>query len=733
MKKNIIVAGSMLALLSTTNILTAKELKQVSPTLQKDINTIRSNFFNGEKDNIDVSKVDVEKLMNLINAKGQFTDLKYAKVIDFFQADKSLKRLRVLSQIYVDPKSKYFENEKLRKKIFLLLDYWCELNATSPNWWCRDIGYPKRLTPTVINMYQAVSKYDLKLRTKIANYFINDWHRPIRSESNSAQIGKFALLGALYDDRSAIVKEVSRQVKANLIVKHTQKGRVNEVNLPGSSKFKVVHERVPQEGVLADNMYNAHGGTGSQLYWAGYGAIYLDTVMWFRNIFRNTQYAVTQKEEDFISNLYLDSISWIVYNKSVDFNNIGRRWQEKIHSGYFINSLKGFIPNAPEKYKKELQQTLKRFIDGKTDSNYLSGNREFWNFDYMVHRRKNYAISSRMTSKRTVCNESGLGAGLNNYYTGSGVTYIKTTGKEYTYNLAQAWNWRKLPGITALQDEGELPIVNWGNDGTNGDDYAVTVSDKKNGFAAFKFDRHGVTANKAYFFFDEGMLALGNSINVKDKNNKFDVFTTVNQCVLNENSLHKIDDKAIIHSDIAYISLGDKFKLETAKNLEAKASKNIAKGQPQNIFTLAFNHKNNPQNASYQYFVAPNIDNKKQLEKFDTSKLLNIIKNSKELQIVENIKENALMIVAYKKGRFSVDDIEISVSAPLAAMLKVNRKNGKIITYISNPYGWDSNVDSATISLKDRDLIISATAHFGKNLYRGQTIEAPAKISRIER
>ncbi len=699
----------------------AKETQDIST---KDIAIIRNNFFKAEQFQMPPSEENIANVIKLVNNEGQFNDIKYAQIINFFEADKHLSRLALLTNNYTNPKSKYYNNAKLRTKIFSIIRYWCKLNATSPNWWCRDIGYPKRLAPTIVKMYKDISQYDVRLRQEIADYFINDWHRPIRSESNSAQIGKFALLGALYDDRPEIVKEVSLQVKKSLITKHHKKGRIVEANLPGSSQYKTIHEPVPQEGVLADNMYNAHGGTGSQLYWGGYGAVYLDTVMWFKNVFEDTKYSLSYKEKELISNLYLDSINWIIYNKMIDFNNIGRRWQDVRAAESFCSSLENFIPDAPQRYKKDLKKTLSRFKNGMTKDNYVTGNREFWNFDYIVQRRKNYAISARMTSTRTVCNESGLGGGEQNYYTGSGVTYIKTTGQEYTYDLAKAWNWRKLPGITALQDDKKLPIVNWGSNGTNGNDFAVTVSDGINGFAAFKFDRYNVVANKAYFFFDEGMLALGNSINVKEENNISDVFTTVNQCLLNKNTLQKINSKTIIHDNVAYISLSDDFNLATQENVEAKASLNIPKGENVNIFTLGFNHGNKPNNSSYQYFVAPNIENKEQLKTLDTSKIFKILCNDENIQAVTNNNGLNIKVVTYKAGTYIFDDITLKVSMPLAFEMKTSASDkNKINLYVSNPFGWKSDQEFAKISLKKGKHELNAKINFGKELYRGKTVK----------
>lgn len=67
---------------------------------------------------------------------------------------------------------------------------------------------------------------------------------------------------------------------------------------------------------------------------------------------------------------------------------------------------------------------MKQALQHIGGDNSLTGNRMFWRFDYMVHRRNNYMTSSRMTSTRTVGNEAGNGDGEFNYYASNGVNYL---------------------------------------------------------------------------------------------------------------------------------------------------------------------------------------------------------------------------------------------------------------------------------------------------------------------
>ena len=170
---------------------------------------------------------------------------------------------------------------------------------------------------------------------------------------------------------------------------------------------------------------------------------------------------------------------------------------------------------------------MKQALQHIGGDNSLTGNRMFWRFDYMVHRRNNYMPSSRMTSTRTVGNEAGNGDGEFNYYASNGVNYLFVTGHEYDGNFFKIFNTRQYPGITAEQDNDPLPIPDWCEGGNNGNCFAGGVSDSLYGTCGMILDRRGLQAHKAWFYFDEEFVCLGAGI-CNAKGNA-EVFTTLNK------------------------------------------------------------------------------------------------------------------------------------------------------------------------------------------------------------
>ena len=161
---------------------------------------------------------------------------------------------------------------------------------------------------------------------------------------------------------------------------------------------------------------------------------------------------------ELLEKLFVEGVQWIFYNKQYDPNNAGRY----IHCNQYATPIKLLAErvcrlSTPD-MKPQTEQALRR-IAGE---NSLEGNRMFWRFDYMIHRRAGYMTSSRMTSTRTVGNEAGNGDGNFNYYASNGVNYLFVTGREYDRNFFRKFNNRQYSGITAEQDDAPLPIPDWG-------------------------------------------------------------------------------------------------------------------------------------------------------------------------------------------------------------------------------------------------------------------------------
>ena len=71
-----------------------------------------------------------------------------------------------------------------------------------------------------------------------------------------------------------------------------------------------------------------------------------------------------------------------------------------------------------------------------------------------------------------------------------GATYIYKDGKEYL-DIFPLWDWRKLPGVTAFEDNAPMPLIKSYQPRNKGT-FVGAVSDGKQGMTVMELDRAGV-------------------------------------------------------------------------------------------------------------------------------------------------------------------------------------------------------------------------------------------------
>ncbi len=622
---------------------------------------------------------------------GRFSGVSYIKKTSQksdFPQKKHMEYLGALASGFKNPKSKYYKSAKVQKIFFDGLLEWCKVDPRDKNWWWRSIGGPKRFLPMIAAMSDVIKK-NKKVNKAIGEYFVHNWNGSLNGDSNSTQIAQMALFGYALLGSDKDVLRVAKLAANNLIKVQTQ----------------LQSNNLPKEGIQLDFGFNLHGGSGAQNYWANYGSVYLGNVNWWVNIFHGTKFRFPKQKLAIISNCYLKGVQWVVYNNNLDLMVTGRFSESGRNGSRFKGPLYGFLKNNPP-YKDKLEKFAKRLENKKSsDDNFIEGTRSFWMHDQLVHRKRNYYISLNMSSKRSVANEFGNGAGKNNYYTAAGMTTILVDGNEVPKDLIKKWNWRKLAGTTALQDSGKLPIVFWGQKGNNGTDFSGSVIDYNMGVSGFKYLRKGVSANKAWFFVDKGFVALGNGISSKENS---PVLTSINQVQQASADNKSIGENKVFYNKIGYYS-PNKITVE----------------EQNGIGWIGFDHGTKPQNKNYEYFVIPNIT-KNEFNKLNTKKYYKVIANNSSIQAIQ-FPKGIVQAVFYKKGSLNISkNLRISVSHPVILMLKMVGKN-KAIVYCATPYGYNekNNIVDITVRLRNKTKKVAITYKSG--LARGRS--RGAKIS----
>jgi hyaluronate lyase len=183
---------------------------------------------------------------------------------------------------------------------------------------------------------------------------------------------------------------------------------------------------------------------------------------------------------------------------------IARRWLRDDQTGYLWQSRS---ISSMERAQKALASP-----GGAADA--TTGTFAFAAMDRAVHRGRDYAFSVSMSSSRIATFEMISGQNLRGWFTGSGATAIYAADiEQYSDNYWPTVNAYRIPGTTvdtAARAPGE------GSGYLSGSPYAGSLASASGQFGVAGMQLQSfaspVTANKAWFFFDNEIVALGSGI-----------------------------------------------------------------------------------------------------------------------------------------------------------------------------------------------------------------------------
>jgi chondroitin AC lyase len=229
----------------------------------------------------------------------------------------------------------------------------------------------------------------------------------------------------------------------------------------------------------------------------------------------------------------LNGNAWMSVRDVFDFGVVGRSVSRPggdaigiAYSSAAVRMLAGLVPARAA----DLLAYADR-LDGHPAAPPLTGNRHFWTSDYVTHRRPTWSAALRMHSVRTVASECDNGENLKGEHLADGVlnTYaadaLPAAGSEY-WDVFPLLDWNAIGGITVEHD---TPLLTCGPQ--TGDVFPILstsfvggVSDGEFGAAAMDTATHNLTARRAWFMLDGGILGLG--VNITDPS-PADVWTTL--------------------------------------------------------------------------------------------------------------------------------------------------------------------------------------------------------------
>ncbi|MEI6555138.1 MAG: polysaccharide lyase family 8 super-sandwich domain-containing protein [Paludibacter sp.] len=571
-------------------------------------------------------------------------------------------------------------------------NWWRSYNPSDTNWWWRSIGWPKSLYPSFVLMGRDLKTLSPTDYANMLAYFRNEWtqanintYTNTPTGANTTDVCNYILASAIVDQDATTINQVVSIITNALSI------------VTG----------VTAEGIQPDYGFSQHTNYGRQLYMGNYGKEYSNGIIGFLTLTAGTYFQFADNKVAVLENLFLNGVSWSCFRNILDQNQYGRMPEADSYST--LTSQLSKIIGANTKQKAALQSLYNwmTLSSPANSQNVQTGNQIFWRHDFMVQKGKDYMVSTRMTSTRSVGCESGNGQGLTNYYTGSGVNYLYITGNE-RYETLTDQNWRRLPGITAPQKPTTtaLPLVDWGLNSPNLDAFAGGVSDGKTGACGFIYYKNQTETNlkayKSYFYFSDYYVALGSGISA-GTNYLVPYATTVNQVKYNGSFI--VDNEGVattlsaaqalkpITSDWAYINnVGYQFLINSELNYETATLGTTP------IAWIGLNHGNLPSNDQYAYAVYPTITQAALLANI-ANPPLSIISNTNYIQGVLDKTGNIAQIIFYKAGKVTLPNGLGTCQVNYPAVIQLRWTADSVFVSAANPYCETTPLSSLAVTI----------------------------------
>jgi chondroitin AC lyase len=558
-------------------------------------------------------------------------------------------------------------SDKMRDAVVRGLAFWYRTQPAAENWWSNEIGRQLALEPILILMADD-------LPTDLLQAGLADLHDPVELASY-----RFTGQNLMWCAAEQFVRGVLRRSDKDIAA------AVRTMQ----SLAKVTTDT---EGIQYDHSFHQHG---PQLYVGGYGLNFLKDATTYARLVQGTHFAYGADPIMTLSDYLLDGARLMVRGKMLDPGAIGRDIAREGAAQEAL-SLLPVLDNMgvldPE--KKPIYETLKAHIQGTGPLYSFLGHKHFWDSDFTVHQRPGYYVSVKMVSARTFGTEKVNGENLKGYWLPFGLTYIARRGDEYL-DIFPTWDWGHLPGVTSPE---EVPPFLSHVDQPN--TFVGGVSDGIYGAAAMKVDVDtpaSIHAHKAWFFFDDEMVALGAGIS---STSSAAVNTTLNQCLRHGDVL--ADGQTVppgrrtlqhlswvLHDGVGYVfPQKPTASISTGMRNGSWAEINSLQSKvpvTKNVFALWLTHGIRPHAASYQYVVVPDTDTIR-LSAYAVNIPIRVVANTTDLQAVQHERLGITQMVFYSPGRLSLGQgLSISVDAP--CMLMLTEKSDAVKLAASTPRG----------------------------------------------
>ncbi|MGD8170802.1 polysaccharide lyase family 8 super-sandwich domain-containing protein [Vibrio sp. TRT 21S02] len=607
-------------------------------------------------------------------------------------AEIHLKKLRTVAAAYAKTGLAVYENATVKA-----LEHWFAVKP-SAHWWWEHIGKPKFLGPVALQLGDA-------LPSNIKQEVIQILPQDIGSQPSFALTGANRTdiaLGVLY--RGLLSEDASMVGLALKDIENTI-------------------EITVEEGIQHDWSFQQHG---TQLYTGGYGEVFLNPVLRWAYHVHDLQWKFEQHKVDMLAGLLLDGMRWMGRFGQLDYNVSGRgitrpkaelsELSGAVNTPKSLTNMDMVAMLSPDRAEEAMAYKAHVYDGGAAG---IDGFKHFWRSDYSVKATEDFTFGIKMNSKRSKPTENGNGENLLGYWLGFGSTFLMQSGKEY-YNIFPVWDWGKIPGVTSpeyiaapaywgeiMQSVSFVGGLSNGKVGITTMDMDMDVTHLERIESDWKLDRGKRTpltegggntkAKKAWFSFNDEIVALGAGISSTHSET---VNTTLNQTLLNGEVTigdgqqilsagdHDVNSSNWVHHDgVGYVFLGSGERQLSNKAQQGSWSA-IKRGTSdeiisKDVFTLSIPHGVKPQNASYEYIIAPGRT-AEQTAQYQQNLPVRVVQNTNTIQAVEHSGLNMVSAVFYQAGTLEVSP-QYTVTVDKPSVILLDNSGSDLVVTASTP------------------------------------------------
>ena len=643
--------------------------------------------------------------MNSMSPDGSWSDLDYTTNEVVYA---HLSRCEEMARGYNKPGHALEGDEQLLWSFRQAFHYWMVNDFQDWNWWDNEIGVTRDVADIMLIARGEILPADWTKGMEIVH---RAWPPPNNARGRGQNLiyrVKQTMVCATLEDDPALLYDATDRT-------------AGEIRVPSS------------EGIQVDWAFHQHG---PQLYWGGYGQGFSSDISGIAIYVGQTAYTIPGPKMEILSGLILDGQQWCIRGQMLDAGATGRGISRPNAStaGASYGNICDRMVEIGVSRSAEFEAMAKHVRYQTPAPPQLHGNRHFWTADFMSHRREDYYVALKMSSRRIYGTESGNDEGLKNYHLPDGATWLYKDGKEYDH-IYPTLEWRRIPGITCEQYPSAIPLCNWGSGSYSLTYWAGGVSDGEYGMAGFELVRRNVRARKAGFFFDDCFVLLGAGISCSGG---YPVYTTLNQCLLagdvvvhDGSSARTLsageqtdftNPRYVLHDGVGY-ALFDAPKV-TVREVEQSGSwYSINHGQStdivtKDVFSAWIDHGSYPVGATYAYAVLPETT-QGDLDTWTASPPVRVVSNSETEQAVWHDGLDIGAVAFHSAGsadlktgfsvsvdkpcfvllRFFSGGLRVAVSNPLNAALAVNVTVSGEVTGTGATYSAGSDETTLAFSL----------------------------------